>query len=160
MLPPQASGYDLGKHMMLQSHVVILVAFEGWTLVTRTLLLFPRIDGNGTLQKDYGSAKWIPFITTILHIYQSLWTPNPKKTLLSSNSSSSSVSSSAFLFCKPWQTLCRHFISKSRHILKSDNFPSLKISILGFPLCWVYSWIPLNSEGYLMVTRSHLFSSL
>ena len=54
MLPPQASGYDLGKHMMLRSHVVILVAFEGLTLVTRTLLLFPRIDGNGTLQKDYG----------------------------------------------------------------------------------------------------------
>ena len=51
MLSPQASGYDLGKHMMVRSHVVILVAFEGLTLVARTLLLFPRIDGNGTLQK-------------------------------------------------------------------------------------------------------------
>ena len=51
MLSPQASGYDLGKHVMVRSHIVILVDFDGLTLVVHTLLLFPRIDGNGTLKK-------------------------------------------------------------------------------------------------------------
>lgn len=123
MLSPQASGYDLGKHMMLQSHVVILVAFEGWTLVTRTLLLFPRIDGNGTLQKDYGSAKWIPFIPH--HI---AYLPKPVDSHSQTNPSLKAT------LLEPWQALCRRFISKSRHI-EVRQFPifeniNIGISIL------------------------------